>query len=237
MTALSLAAEVADELLAGGAAAVVLVGSWARGEGRPQSDLDLTVLGREAPPRLDWRGGRLVSISHRSAAAIRADFLDPAIAGIAVPTWQLARILVDPHGRAAALKAEALGWTWDRIDGETLDAWVAEAITGYAEEVLKLRGTLAGGDPMLGAVIRSTLAIRLAPILAVDRRMLFASEDHVWSGVALRLGEAWSITQRDALHGSGEAALALFRLAVDDVARLLDDRQRRVVEGALGHMT
>jgi len=52
------------------------------------------------------------------------------------------------------------------------DEWVAEQVTGYVEEVLKLIPALRTGSRSTEAVQRSLLAIYLAPALAVRRRIL-----------------------------------------------------------------
>ena len=103
--------------------------------------------------------------------------------------------------------------------------------------MLKLRGALERGDTLLAGVMRSVLAIRLAPILAVHRRLLFHSEDATWGGVLIDAGEDRQVAQERALAGSADAAIELFRLAVAEVAGILDERQRRVVEGAIGQVT
>jgi hypothetical protein len=128
-------------------------------------------------------------------------------------------------------------WNWDRIGDERLNRWVAESVTGYAEEVLKLRGALERDDRLLADVMRSVLAIRLAPILAVHHRLVLPTEDAIWGGVADVVGEGWRVAQARALAGSADAAIELFRLAVEGVMDVLDDRQRPVVEGVLGQVT
>ena len=90
---------------------------------------------------------------------------------------------------------------------------------------------------MTAGVMRSVLAIRLAPILAVHRRLLFHSEDGMWGEVLTHVGEDWMAAQKRALDGSTDAAFEVFRLAAADVAAILDERQRRVVEGVLGQVT
>jgi hypothetical protein len=157
-----------------------------------------------------------------------------------VPGWRGALVLYDAEGLAASLIEEARAWTWGPIE-RRCDEWVAEAVTGYAEEVHKLIAALRNGDRPLAAVQRSLLAIHLAPILAVHRRILYGSENRVWDLVADAMGEGWSRTQSAALGLGGEsleqtcgAALGLYGLAAEEVAPLLDGRQREVVDRARG---
>jgi hypothetical protein len=54
-----------------------------------------------------------------------------------VPAWRGARILADPLGEAAHLQSEAHAWDWTLI-GDEADHWVADQVTGFAEEVHRL---------------------------------------------------------------------------------------------------
>jgi hypothetical protein len=108
---------------------------------------------------------------------------------------------------------------------------VAEAVTGYAEEVHKLAAALRNGNRPLAAVQRS--------LLAVHRRILYGSENRLWDLVSGAMGEGWHELQSAALGLGGEgfertcaAALGLYGLAAEEVSPLLDGRQGAVVERA-----
>ena len=232
------AREVADELSAAGAEAVVLTGSHARGMAMAESDLDLQALGDGPNYRLERRGGVLVSVSWRPTAAHRAGFDDPGQAWRLVPAWRRALLLHDPAGVAAALQREALAWDWPCIGAPRRDAWAAEELTGYAEEVHKLVNNL-GRHPRVAAVQRSVLALRLAGVLAARFELLVESEDELWDSIDARMGGAWARAQSAALGEHGEsldascvAALELFALAARELAPGLDERQRAVVAHA-----
>lgn len=236
---------VARELQADGARAVVLTGSHARGVASRHSDIDLVAI--YARPRGDrWRagwslmnrGGHLVSVAPRTSAGVRAAFRDPRQIPTSVPGWRDARVLHDPEGIAKQLKAEARRFRWAAV-AEASDAWVAEATTGWSEEVHKLVAMLEQGETLGAGVQRSVLAIHLAPIMALHRRILYGSENRLWDIVADAMGEPWASTQRAALGAGGEpfdescrAALRLFTLAADAVMPLLNDHQRAVVAHA-----
>ena len=106
--ALSAAREVAAGLAEDGARAVVLVGSHARGDAGPESDVDVLAVGpRRFRYGLELRGGLLVSASSRPLRSYRAEFGDPGSVCAAVPGWREAVLLHDPQGIAASLVEEA----------------------------------------------------------------------------------------------------------------------------------
>jgi hypothetical protein len=235
--------EMTRRLVAEGASAVVLTGSHARSAAGPQSDVDVTAIGVGDPvARMEELEGELFSIAWRTIEGERAAMQDPARAGAAVPAWRVVRLLHDPDGIAAALQAEALGWQWERI-GAACDAWVAEWVTGYAEEVHKLVGARARGDHLGAAIQRSILALRLGPIMAVAERIAYESENVLWHLLNERLGEPWRSVQARALGLHGEslddslrASLELYRLAAEHAAPHLGARQRAVVDRALARI-
>jgi hypothetical protein len=146
-----------------------------------------------------------------------------------------AYIVEDPQGVAAALKAEAEAWTWDSISREC-DAWAAEQITSLAEDVQRMVGHYRLGNRWVCAVFKGVLSARLAMILAPHLRIVFDSENRVWSLVAQRMGEPWASLQAAALSTAGEtydqsyaATVRLYSIAVETVLHVMDARQRDVV--------
>lgn len=235
---LEIARELAAEMRTRGATAAVLMGSHVRGDAHPESDIDLTFIGREEPGRLERRGGHLVSITWRSVESIRGGLRNPAEVGGLIPAWRHALILLDPDGVAARLKQETDAWTWEPIAG-ACDRWVAEQITGWAEEVHRVVGCRKRGNVLMAGVERSVLALRLATVLAVHLRLLYDTENHLWGLVNERMGEPWTTVQSAALGTGGEtfaatceAALRLYGLAAARTQHLLDEAQYPVVRHA-----
>jgi hypothetical protein len=236
----SIALQITEELVEDGAQAVALVGSYAGGNAGPESDLDLLAIG---PETFSWdlqlRGDLLVSVSSMQLDEYRGAFARPEAVCTVVPGWRGAVILHDPKGLAASLVREAKEWSWGPLE-RRCDAWVAQQVTGYAEEVLKLVVALRGGNTSSAAVQRSLLAVRLAPVLAVHRRILYGSENRLWDLVSDAMGEEWRREQTVALGLGDEtfeetctAALRLYVLATAETSSLMDERQSEVVGYAL----
>ncbi len=221
-----------------GAEAAVLVGSHARGDAGPDSDVDVLAVGSQTFSfRLERRGGLLVSASSRPSEAYRREMADPSSVCTAVPGWREAVVLYDPEGIAGTLIGEAEAWTWGPLE-RRCDGWVAEEITSLAEEVHNLVAAIRDGHRAVAAAQRSVLALRLAQVLGVHRRILYGSENRLWDLVADAMGDGRR-TQSTALDLNGEpfeetcrAALMLYGLAADETRSLLDERQRRVVRHA-----
>ena len=239
--ALSVARQAAEELAGEGIESAVLVGSHARGDAGPESDVDVLAVGpRTFSFRLERRGGLLVSASSRPSEAYRREMADPGSVCTAVPGWREAVVLHDPEGKAGSLIEEARAWTWGPLE-RRCDGWVAEEITALAEEIHKLVAALRAGYRTTPAVQRSVLALRLARVLAVHHRILYGSENRQWDLVADAMGGEWRGAQSAALGLNGEpfeetcrAALRLYDLAVADTHALLGERQREVVRYARG---
>jgi len=235
---LSMSEKISRRLVAEGAVSVVLAGSWVRGDAHQGSDIDLWAVGKKSTYHLELVSGFLVAVSQRTMSQFSNEFRDPAKVAGAVPGWREALILFDLHGLAKQLKREADSWRWDSI-ARKCDRWVAEQVTGYAEEVCKLVGNVRLRRYWAAAVQRSLLAIRMAPILAVHSRILYGSENRLWDLVGDSMGREWKNLQARAF-GEGKvdfaesckAALGLYAIAARSVLPLCNKQQTAVVEYA-----
>ena len=218
-----------------GAVAVVLGGSWSRGEAHRHSDIDMWVLGRRAGQTTLLRDGFHVHVERTTERLERARFRDPRRVGGSVPGWRSALLVYDPKGVAAKIQEEARRFRWAPIAGRC-DRWVAHEVAAWSEEAIKLVRALGEGSLETAAVQRNLLANRLAIVLAVHRRILYVTENELWERVGRRVGGAWWSAQRAALGvprgdvgASCRAALELYRLTALAVRRTLGPEQARVV--------
>jgi predicted nucleotidyltransferase len=236
--ALEVAEQETAELVDAGAQAVILTGSHARGDAHAESDLDLRVIGDGPPEALKRHEEFLVSISWQELEKHREDLEDPSAVGTVVPGWRTCVIIHDPDGLAAKLKAEAEEWDWDRI-AEKSDEWVAHEVTDFAEEVHTLIGNLDMDQLSGAAAIRSQLAMNLAQVLSVHRRILYETENELWDRVADEMGRGYAAAQELALgvkeaslKESCDATLELFGIVAAEARDLLSDTQREIVAHA-----
>lgn len=239
LDAKAIAERLARSLGDQGALAVALVGSHARNDATAESDLDLAVVGEGPHYRLEVHDGLLVSLGWATAEEQRRRLYDPVYLGTHVTAWREAVLLHDPERVGTLIKHEARAWRWEQVS-DRVNEWVAESLTGFTEEVHKLVTSLERRQTTLAAVQRSILALRLAPMLALHRRILYGSENRLWDIVAQEMGLAWRDAQAAAfgIGGAGlddgcKAALRLFAISAHDMMPLLDDRQRAVVEQGL----
>jgi nucleotidyltransferase-like protein len=232
------ARQLARELDPSGRAAVLLAGSWVRGEARQGSDIDLWVVGRREADVVLERGGRQVSVHYCTAAAERRALRSPARLGGAVPGWRQARILSDPKGVAARLKREAHRFRWSSVRGAR-DAYVADQLAGWAEEVVKLLRALETDERETASVQRNLLANRMAMLRALEFELLWGTENGLWERTAKLAGPAFRSAQQAALgtdEGSWregcEGALRLYALSARANLGILRGEKRRIVTAA-----
>jgi len=229
---------LANEFDPKGRSAVVLAGSWARGEAREASDIDLWVIGRRKGDVILERGGRQVSVRYGTVAGDRREMRTPTRLGGVVPGWRNAMVLRDPNGAAAQLRSEARKFRWSSVR-RVCDTYVAEQLVGWAQHVAKLLRAMETGERETASVQRGLLANRMAFLRALELEYLWGTENGLWERVGERAGPEFRTAQRAALGIAGEtwreaceAALRLYSLTAQANLALLQGERRRIVEEA-----
>ena len=233
---LRLARRYSEQLDPKGRSAIVLAGSWARGEAHENSDIDLWVIGKRKGDVILERDGRQVSVRYGTVAGDRQSMRTPTRLGGTVPGWLSAKILCDPYGRAARLQAEARRFRWNTVR-RACDRYITEQLVGWAQHVAKLLRAIETGEPETASVQRGLIANRMALLRSLEMEYLWGTENGLWERAAERAGPAFRSAQRAALGIGGEgwrecceAALRLYSLTARANLELLHGEQRRIVE-------
>jgi len=127
--------------------ALVLIGSYARGDATVYSDVDLIRFVYSVPQgkhhtQYLYRDGYLLNLSTRTIAQYRERFTRPEEAFFVVPTIRKARILLDKEGSFLQLQQEAQAWTWEPLQAAA-NAYASEIMMAQTESVHKILRALS----------------------------------------------------------------------------------------------
>lgn len=227
--------------------ALLLLGSHARGDAGPLSDIDLNrhVATPNDHGRLDCQvdaAGRLVTVKTLQPARVAVAMGMPGKAVWQVPGLRNAVLLYDRDGNAVRLIQQARDFEWAAIAQEA-DRHVAAETAQHAEEALKIASGIATEREAQVLYGVMGMVLGLAEAMVVHRRGFIDSENRLLSiALGLMAGEPdWQAAFRVAAgHEAvlpmerGKAALALYRETARIVARLMDGEERRVADIGLG---
>ena len=162
--------------------AIVLAGSYARGDQHALSDVDLMLFGGPAHSAPDDTqvhliDGRLVVVSSIGPAAVEAWFTRPEQAVEVVEGLRRARALVDRNGTFARIQTRAQAFEWDDEMQSKADAWASKELAGQAEEVQKGLAGVRSGDTGRLLNARFGLSWRLSRIVQVQRGVLLSGDN------------------------------------------------------------
>jgi hypothetical protein len=185
-----------------GVKAIVLMGSFARGDAGPFSDIDLvrfTAL-ESAAPASHIIDSRLVTVSTFTLSQAEDCFSDPHQAVEYLAGLRTGQALIDRGGYFAALQTRAQAFSWDSDMQLKANQYASREMVGWIEEVHKGLEGLQRSDPgrMLNA--RFGLTWGLAGLLLVQRGVLKKSDNSFFDQILAEMGESseWSCLLRAA---------------------------------------
>lgn len=174
-----------------GVRALVLMGSHARGDAGPYSDVDV-VRFVDGPVGEDARsflvGGRLVVVSDVTPAMVEEWFTAPEVASYVVEGVRRARALLDRGETFARVQARAHAFTWDDAMRRKADAWASREMVGWIEEVHKGLEGLRRDDPGRLLHARHGCSWGLLRVMQVQRGVLLSGENAFFDEVADAVG-------------------------------------------------
>lgn len=172
-------------------AALVLMGSHARGDAAPFSDVDLVrfVRSNEADKAQTlFVGDQLVVVSTVTPARIDPWFREPCEAVDTIRGLRQARSLLDRADYFAAIQARAHAFVWDEQMQRKADQWASAELVGLIEEVHKgLNGFVDGGHGRL-LNARFGLSWLLSRVVAVQRGVLMHGDNGIYDDLVNALG-------------------------------------------------
>jgi predicted nucleotidyltransferase len=227
-----LASELDDETVT----AIILHGSYARGDALPPySDIDVVRILQESSnvseqKQFTYCENYLISISSRPLSVYRERFTRPEKAIFVVPGIREAHVLLDKDGSFHKLQQEAHSWKWEPLQGAA-NAYASQLMMEQTEIVLKILRARMLHDQVALSDMMLDLFSAVTEAIAVQRGVLVRSGNTYFHQVQEAVGSEsmWTYyhlhtagivpqtTLAPSIEERGIAALRLYQ----ETARLL----------------
>jgi len=189
--------------------ALVLLGSFARGDAGPWSDLDVVRFvaddADDAEPVTHLITDRLVVVSTVTPAQVARWFTEPEESVKVIASLRQGWALHDPAGYFAAIQARARAFAWDATMQARADRWASHQMVGWIEEVHKGLAGLRRAD--IGRLLNARFGLSwgLARVMLVQRGILLAGDNTFMDALAQELGPdaAWVALHHQAFGVAG----------------------------------
>ncbi|MEM7126679.1 MAG: nucleotidyltransferase domain-containing protein [Chloroflexota bacterium] len=196
-----------------GVNALVLMGSYARGDAGPFSDVDLLrLIGEETSDltnNLTGEGSyliddRLVTLSNADPAQVDAWFTEPNLAVSVVASLRDAQVLVERENAFAKVKERADTFVWDEAMQTKANAYASQEMVGWIEEAHKGLEGLRRMDieeinieqEVIGRLLNARFGLThgLSHVVQVQHGIATNSDNAFYADVAEAVGldSAWS---------------------------------------------
>ncbi len=232
-----------------GVVGLALVGSYARGQNTPHSDVDVDIFVETLPPEtytLRYIDGHLVSLKYITIEKEYESIMRPERAIWAVPGLKQMAVLLDDSGRISELQEAAQNFNWQSLQTPA-DEYAVEELMGCAEETHKIVDGLLKDDESKVLYAAWGLFKGLANAVAVQRGMMMGSENryfdiiqenvgrsHEWTrAFRLTLGADIGDGNVSAYKTRGQAALVLYRYTAQLFRNIITEQHRAVIENTL----
>lgn len=241
---------LADDLAGPETEAIIVGGSYARGNPTPYSDVDLVHFVSVAPRHSDrqyrYVGDRLISIATRTFDWHRTALTQPIRAIFVVPALREARVLIDRNSGFRTLQQELQAFRWEPLQAAA-NYHACRALTNGAEEVHKLLSARIRNDPAASFAAATALFFDLTMAVAVQRGRLIDGTHTYWAHVQAAVGHGtpWvrvhqqfvALDQQPSttplIRSRGQAALRLYMETARLLCPILPEDDRAVVAQVL----
>lgn len=190
--------------------AIVLMGSYARGEAGSYSDIDIarfTAGTEQAEAQSFLVDGYLVVVNNVTPQQVEECFHEPEIAIETILGLRSAQILLDRDGYFAAIQRRAEAFAWDQTMQERANSRASALMVGWIEEVHKGLVGLQQND--IGRLLnaRHGFSWGLNRVMRVQRGILVAGDNRFYDALAQAMGprSEWMRLHRSAFGIENEA--------------------------------
>jgi predicted nucleotidyltransferase len=198
-----------------GVCALALMGSHARGDAGPYSDVDVVRftggVGQNPPGEGSFlHEGYLLVVSTVTPVQVEKWFSEPDAAVNAIEGIRTGRALLDRAGYFEAIQARAEAFVWDETMQERANRWASERMVGWIEEVHKGLEGLRRGDTGRLLNARFGLSWGLSRVMMVQRGLLLTGDNAFYDALVRELGPQsdWIRLWRIAFAIEGDAGHA-----------------------------
>jgi len=177
---------------ASGVQAIVLMGSYARGEAGSYSDIDVVRFtdGMVLPGAGSYLMDRhLVVVSNVTPEQVERWFSEPEVATDTIMGARSAQTLLDRDSYFAGIQTRAQAFVWDQAIQERANHRASAMLVGWIEEVHKGLAGLQRND--IGRLLnaRHGLSWGLSRVMKVQRGVLMSGDNALYDAVAQVMGQ------------------------------------------------
>jgi hypothetical protein len=172
--------------------ALVLMGSYTRGDAGPFSDIDVVrfIDETELPDAGSYLiDGHLVVVSNVPPVQVERWFSEPEAATDMIMGVRSAQALLDRDGYFAGIQTRARAFAWDQVMQERANHQASAMLVGWIEEVHKGLAGLQHNDAGRLLNARHGLSWGLSRVMKVQRGVLISGDNTFYDEVTLAMGQ------------------------------------------------
>ena len=175
-----------------GVQAIVLMGSYARGEAGSYSDIDVVRFTDET--KLPGAGsylmdGHLVVVSNVTPEQVERWFSEPEVATDTIMGARSAQTLLDRDSYFAGIQTRAQAFVWDQAMQERANRQASDMLVGWIEEVHKGLAGLHHHDVGRLLNARHGLSWGLGRVMKVQRGILMSGDNAFYDELTQAMGQ------------------------------------------------
>lgn len=234
-----------------GVSSIVLMGSHARGDFGPNSDVDIVRLWQELPDQHDavtyLIESHFVVVSNVSSDQVEQWFTSPQLATEFIQGVIQSRILLDPDGQFTKIKKRAESFVWNDHLQARADALVSSMMVGWIEEVQKALEGLRRDDPGRLLNGKHGLTWGMLKVMRIHKGLLLSGDNGSYPELLTLMGEEseWSLLCRNAFGVEGEtslrmeveAGLKLYVLTAELLVDVLEPKDKPLIDEVVNRIS